>query len=623
MAKFRLELDPTPIVKGSAQAKDALNKVGKQAQVTEKQVVASATKSGNAFTRLGQRMDGRTRFIFNNTANQLGDVAVQASMRTDMFRVMGMQLPQLAGGFALLGGSLGIVMPLLGVLAAIGFPIIAAFRAMSGASKGFSEKIDELNESITDLSSTHRLAYLPIDKLTEGFGRASEMVRQVNRDLFELNDLLVVKNMNKRFEEFATIYGDISNFSASVARLGEMGLPRGATPEERARGFLGTEDIGIARTALRQVEEGLGLSRDQAIEFLKAMEEVNAAITDQEKFEALAKVTAFNKQIATEQINSGKELNDQMTIQIENTEILFKVFEKYAKLREKTTKALRININANDPFSGYPKGGGRGEVMPSAGDLALMRMGGVDTESMKRHDRLVAKRKKELNDLLRYAQAIKPILTLTQEYEFAQNTLNVAKEKGVITEQEHAEKLAIITEKYQIATGAAVDFAALATSSAKNLENSLMSLADGTTTVKDAFRSMARNIISELYRVMVVQQAVGAIMGAFGFTQSAKGGYIKTPSAEGGGYTGSGARSGGVDGRGGFHAILHPQETVVDHTKGQSIGTTVNQTINVSTGVQQTVRTEIVQLLPQIAETTKLAVLDARRRGGSFSAAFS
>ena len=49
-----------------------------------------------------------------------------------------------------------------------------------------------------------------------------------------------------------------------------------------------------------------------------------------------------------------------------------------------------------------------------------------------------------------------------------------------------------------------------------------MSLADGTTTVKDAFRSMARNIISELYRVMVVQQAVRAIMGAFGYSQSAK-----------------------------------------------------------------------------------------------------
>lgn len=35
----------------------------------------------------------------------------------------------------------------------------------------------------------------------------------------------------------------------------------------------------------------------------------------------------------------------------------------------------------------------------------------------------------------------------------------------------------------------------------------------------------------------------------------------------GGGYTGNGLRSGGVDGQGGFFAILHPQETVIDHTK--------------------------------------------------------
>jgi len=51
-------------------------------------------------------------------------------------------------------------------------------------------------------------------------------------------------------------------------------------------------------------------------------------------------------------------------------------------------------------------------------------------------------------------------------------------------------------------------------------------------------------------------------------------------------------------------------------------GVTVNQTINLSTGVQQTVRTEVMQMLPQIAEASKSAVLDARRRGGSFAKAF-
>jgi TP901 family phage tail tape measure protein len=41
---------------------------------------------------------------------------------------------------------------------------------------------------------------------------------------------------------------------------------------------------------------------------------------------------------------------------------------------------------------------------------------------------------------------------------------------------------------------------------------------------------------------------------------------------DGGGYTGDGSRSGGMDGKGGFMAMLHPQETVIDHTRGQGMG---------------------------------------------------
>ena len=40
-------------------------------------------------------------------------------------------------------------------------------------------------------------------------------------------------------------------------------------------------------------------------------------------------------------------------------------------------------------------------------------------------------------------------------------------------------------------------------------------------------------------------------------------------SFDGGGYTGSGARTGGLDGRGGFMAMMHPQERVYDETRGQ------------------------------------------------------
>jgi phage-related minor tail protein len=54
---------------------------------------------------------------------------------------------------------------------------------------------------------------------------------------------------------------------------------------------------------------------------------------------------------------------------------------------------------------------------------------------------------------------------------------------------------------------------------------------------------------------------------------------------------------------------------------GQTGGTVVNQTIQISVGVAQTVRAEIAALMPAIKRQTVDAVADARMRGGSFAAA--
>jgi len=54
-------------------------------------------------------------------------------------------------------------------------------------------------------------------------------------------------------------------------------------------------------------------------------------------------------------------------------------------------------------------------------------------------------------------------------------------------------------------------------------------------------------------------------------------------SFEGGGFTGSGPRSGGLDGKGGFMAMVHPNETIIDHTKqgGSNSGSGgLNMTVN-------------------------------------------
>jgi hypothetical protein len=48
------------------------------------------------------------------------------------------------------------------------------------------------------------------------------------------------------------------------------------------------------------------------------------------------------------------------------------------------------------------------------------------------------------------------------------------------------------------------------------MESAFMSMVDGTMTAKDAFRSMATDIIRELYRVLVVQQMVGSFNASTG-----------------------------------------------------------------------------------------------------------
>ena len=104
---------------------------------------------------------------------------------------------------------------------------------------------------------------------------------------------------------------------------------------------------------------------------------------------------------------------------------------------------------------------------------------------------------------------------------------------------------------------------------------------------KDLAGSVARAVINELINVFIVQKLVGMVTSSIGqiqggmeYNKLTDGGTL-FDSFSGGGYTGDGVRAGGLDGQGGRLAMIHPQETVIDHTKGQSMGATVN--FNIST----------------------------------------
>lgn len=84
-------------------------------------------------------------------------------------------------------------------------------------------------------------------------------------------------------------------------------------------------------------------------------------------------------------------------------------------------------------------------------------------------------------------------------------------------------------------------------------------------TGKAGFKDLVDSLIRDLLRIQI-RKGMLNMFSSFG---------LSVPEFDGGGFTGFGARAGGVDGKGGFPAILHPNETVVDHSKGQGMGAAV------------------------------------------------
>jgi hypothetical protein len=128
--------------------------------------------------------------------------------------------------------------------------------------------------------------------------------------------------------------------------------------------------------------------------------------------------------------------------------------------------------------------------------------------------------------------------------------------------------------------------------------------------LSDTLRDLAQDILRLIFRQTIsapIADAIsGAIVGGFGGAQATGGDVMRN-------------RTYLVGENGPEMFVPRTAGTIVPNT---SIGgPTVNQTINVTTGVQQTVRAEILTLMPQIANAAKAAVSDAKLRGGSYSAA--
>ena len=244
------------------------------------------------------------------------------------------------------------------------------------------------------------------------------------------------------------------------------------------------------------------------------------------------------------------------------------------------------------------------------------------------------------------------LASLIQNLELQLGLLDVEEDRATVLKalgedrskytQEEIQQAIDLTEKIRLQTEALEQQKQVSGAIADSFNTAAMSIVTDIDLLNDSFedfgyktemifKKMAAQIIQDLYQIYVVKQITGFISGAIG-------GYLGQPSNatamsnqeasfgyDGGGYTGSGPRSGGLDGKGGFMAMLHPRETVIDHTKGQSTGNdnvVINQTFSFAANGDESVRKIIAQEAPKISKMTEQSILDSRRRGGRMKAVF-
>lgn len=561
-----------------AKATKGIQNYAKAANAAQSQVRMSTRQSRAAFTQLSY---------------QVQDISVQLQAGQSPFIVLAQQGSQVASIFGPGGAVIGA---LLAVGGAIAGNLLPSLFETSSVMDELKEKAKELGVDLKDIApyAATRATYAHNVELKKTNVALVEQVAKV-ADLNAQFDELVSGRKQPTFSEINELAEDTQE---ATLKLEQLALKRAelAAPPRAAEAKYETKNAFIVELERREAAQE---KINQALEAAKSpLQKLNDLEAEYNRLNQEGYLVGGDYLVLLGDLEAKREeLNKKADKSVD-------ILDKEAKAYENLKRSL-------DPAYG---------AYQNYYETATLINNSADTQENKITLLAVA-----------YAKLYEALGLVEESQEKVKKKLEQTTEKVDPTP----------LEKYRDSIKS-VDWSMeqMAANGLKAMEDGLTNFIMGTGSAADAFKSMARSIISDLIRMQIQQSITGPLSGMLsglslfggapmtsaGATPgvSSVGGPIAPVPAfsrAGGGYTWNGSRSGGVDGKGGQWGILHPNETVIDHETGTGGGVTINQTIQVTTGVQQTVRAEIQNLLPQITQATKQAVADSRQRGGGFSKA--
>jgi vacuolar-type H+-ATPase subunit I/STV1 len=528
---------------------------------------------------------------------------------------LGQQATQMAGTLTMMGGKwlaigtgLGVAIPLITAAGAAFLRTRKDVDDTSESLKTLESNLDSLDKKLEDWVKTKKAASLGVT-LDELFG--IEGLDKAKEDLKEAQDALAA--LVKQAEAASLVGGSGGAFLFGATLFGD-GIGAAEKEVEKAAKRLADIEAKIRQDAREEAEA----------ELLASMEEQNRERALAE-YDAGQKIIAERKAWTEEAIGIFKAAQKRM--RDEDIAVTERTLQHLFRSR---TLFYSIRFSGDQEVMSQsltPSG----KMKPSQSYEELIAMGWTP-EDLERIGMTPPRKPRggggasQQDPLAKLRERIKldtELLGKTKERQEVERAIaNSSKTYG----KEAVDQAVAELEAYNQIVEKRQELQGIYDTAQSSMEDGFMAMVEGTKSVEDAFKDMARNIIKELYQVYVIKRMVGGfgMDGAAG--SGILGGVQKILGFDGGGYTGSGPRSGGLDGRGGFLAMMHPRETVVDHTKaGSDVGgesVTVVQNFNFQANGDESVKKIIAQAAPSIANMAKQSVMDARRRGGAMKNTF-
>lgn len=547
----------------------------------------SVADLGNSTGRLS-RLSPAASNNLRNLSYQFNQIGQQGAATGNYLQALSIQIPDILASF----GSFPLV--IAGGAIALGASLVPALISGAEAAQSFDKAMEDLEDQLSASQEVIDLISNDFSGLREQLAGSREAISLLGQSIAEisLRDLRaeaddLVRSLTKMYDgflgssrredlraEFMEFGAGVNDLAAAAERLQKAGTLR----EQLA-------------SAVRLRELFLDLAGPVQDMTEEQIEYYTAMVDTENMLRRVLKATQDQEAALEDAADAADSINDPFASIIKNLMTAKKGAQAFGEELLKAAQLQSMSMSNRGDFLGSEltysgRGSGLYEMgyapsydSPDLADLYEPSSGGSSSGGSS-----------EVDDLARSYERLRsqldPAYKAMQDMADARMALNWALREGKINEEEHIELLARARQEYMDTGEALADYAQeVGDFFGDFLVDFYQGLRDG----EDAWESFKNAAVSALDTIaetalrMAANAAVQMVLGSMfgggtgltgglgaGLFGGGLGGALL--DFEGGGYTGSGPRAGGLDGKGGILAMVHPNETIVDHTKGGGAG---------------------------------------------------